>query len=114
MTRTEKCPAKKRTKTIPHRRRKKSRSYEDLLIRVRNRVLAKSLAEKDTWFGITVEGIAKDLGARHGEVQKAFYQLVREGILGRPFNEAPHDTNRNRMFPMNRSGWSPSVWPYRK
>lgn len=116
--RLESFPGKREEKKLP-RRRRRSRSFETLLSEVRNLVTARQgLAS-----GVTVEEVSALLRARQGEVQKTFYQLVREGILSRAVNVAPHDSTRDAFLegcpPLSgrrrgMSGWRPSVWPFRE
>jgi hypothetical protein len=93
---------------------------------VRNLVAARREApERSRTYvsGVTVEEISEILRARHGEVQKAFYQLVREGLIGRAENRAPHDSTRDPFLVEHPlpdtpkrgcSGWQATHWPFRK
>lgn len=99
--------------------RRRRQDYDVTLIRVRNLVVARSGTQKRRW--TTVEEISDALALRSGDVQKAFYQLVREGILRRAENVGPHDSTRDGFrhqlpgFPKRGcSGWTATRWPFRE
>ncbi len=116
--RLESFPAPRRPRKLSLRRRR-PQNYDALLPKVRNLILARSeVALTRRW--ATVEEVSETLGARHGDVQKAFYQLVREGILGRAENVGPHDSTRDSFFRQlpgqpkrGCSGWVATRWPFR-
>jgi hypothetical protein len=123
--RAESLPGLRAEKKLP-RRRRRTQPPEALLTKVRNLVVARrDSPDRDRTYvdWVTLEEISEAARARHGEVQKAFYQLVREGILTRAVNQAPHDSTRDpflRNHPIpgiskrGRSGWQASRWLFRK
>lgn len=116
--RLEPFPAPRRPRKLSVRRRQ-PHDYDMLLRKVRNLILARSeVAQTRRW--ATVEEVSETLGARHGDVQKAFYQLVREGLLCRAENVGPHDSTRDSFFRQppgqpkrGSSGWVATRWPFR-
>lgn len=125
MYRIESFPGRREPKKLP-RRRRRHRPHEELLSTVRNLVVARRDCpdrERTHKHWVTLEEISEAAQARQGEVQRVFYQLVREGILCRAVHQAPHDSTRDPFLAgdplpgVDRrgcSGWQPSRWPFRK
>ena len=114
--RSESFPGTRDEKRMP-RRRRHSRPHDELLPIIRNLVISRrdSPDREHThvdW--VTLEEISEAARARHGEVQKVFYQLVREGILNRAVNQAPHDSTLPGVPRRGRSGWQATRWTFRK
>jgi hypothetical protein len=109
--RPESFPEGRRHEKLAHVRRRRQ-SQELLFVGVRNLVLTRRQNAARRW--VTVEEISGALKARPGDVQRVFYQLVREGILSRAVSNGIPDSTRDELSPkQGASSWQEPRWLFR-